>query len=338
MLKYQDNEVKYYYNGDGNIRPFISLIVTAYDRNTYLMDAINCAVNQTLDKDKYEIIVIKNFYDQKIDEFISKHKMKSIISSGIEGYYPYLAQKYASGQIIVFLDDDDLISTEKLKIIYDIFQDNNIGYYHNNYNVLMNNTIVYDKLINPPKFKTMVIKNNNKLKMVYFLEKKLAYANNSCIAIRKNLLETKKEWLKNQVANIDRFLFMAGLLSNLDLYIDSRILTTYRMHDKQTSALQDGDINILINRKINFINKSLPAFENMYKMARGSEFENYMYTRIINLKLAYNFWSFSKKYEIEKNPYILYLRSGNYFEFPRLFIYKSPLFLRKKLISLIYSV
>ena len=49
--------------------PYISVIITAYNRKEYLLDAINSVINQTLDKKYYEIIVIKNYNDSKIDDF-----------------------------------------------------------------------------------------------------------------------------------------------------------------------------------------------------------------------------------------------------------------------------
>ncbi len=42
-------------------KPFISVIVTAYNRKQFILEALNSIVNQTLSKDKYEVIVTKNF-------------------------------------------------------------------------------------------------------------------------------------------------------------------------------------------------------------------------------------------------------------------------------------
>ena len=43
--------------------PFISVIITAHNRKEFLLEAVNSALNQTLPKDEYEIIVVKNFQD-----------------------------------------------------------------------------------------------------------------------------------------------------------------------------------------------------------------------------------------------------------------------------------
>ena len=43
--------------------PYISVIVTAYNRRQYLPDALRSLEAQTLSKDKFEVIVVKNFED-----------------------------------------------------------------------------------------------------------------------------------------------------------------------------------------------------------------------------------------------------------------------------------
>ncbi|MEM3858607.1 MAG: glycosyltransferase [Candidatus Micrarchaeaceae archaeon] len=58
---------------------YISVIITAYDRRDFIRDAIQSALNQALEKSLYELIVIKNFYDENIDKFIEKSNIKNII-------------------------------------------------------------------------------------------------------------------------------------------------------------------------------------------------------------------------------------------------------------------
>ena len=317
-------------------KPFISVIITAYNRKEFLLNAIKSALNQTLSKDKYEILVIKNFSDNKIDKFMDENNITSIISDGIEGEYPYTALNKSNGEILSFLDDDDLMKENKLEIVYNTFNDKNIGYYHNNFEVLLNNDIVHNKLINSPKYKTIEIYNKDKNRYIYYMEKKLLYVNNSCISIRKEILKPWSLYLKNQAANIDRFIFISALLSKFNLYMDNRILNSYRIHDDQTGVLVSDNINVLARKKLEFINKSLTAFNNIMKMANNSRFDGYVRTRITNLKLAYNFWSFENRYKIGLTDYLDYINNKDFNEIPRLIIYKTPKFIRKRLIKIIY--
>ncbi|TRM87006.1 hypothetical protein DJ529_09775 [Sulfolobus sp. C3] len=56
----------------------ISVIITAHNRRKFLKESITSALNQEFDKDKYEIIVMKNFEDQEIDSFMKEKNVKSL--------------------------------------------------------------------------------------------------------------------------------------------------------------------------------------------------------------------------------------------------------------------
>ena len=85
-----------------------TVIITAYNRKEYLMEAVISALNQTLQKEHFEIFVIKNFVNEEIDLFLNKHLIRNFYDPS-----PYwnvslsnvLAN--ATGDVICFLDDDD---------------------------------------------------------------------------------------------------------------------------------------------------------------------------------------------------------------------------------------
>ncbi len=318
--------------------PSITVVITAYNRREFILQSIKCALNQTLEREKYEIIVIKNFSDDAIDKFIEQNQIISIIAEGIEGEYPNIAIRYANSDILSFLDDDDLMSKNKLHSIYEIFKDSKIGYYHNNFNVISGRKIIRNRLINSPRYKTIRVSNKKKRKYLYYLERKSLYINNSCISIRKDVLKKYIDFLKVQNANIDRFLYVSALLSDYDMYFDNKIYNSYRIHNNQTSAMVSNDFITLQERKLRFISKSINASENIFKLAIGTKFEHYCASRLMNLKLAYNFWSFKKKYKFKLKAYIQYLLEGDLFEIPLLFIYNTPKFVRPSVIRIIYKL
>ena len=61
-------------------KPFISVIITAYNRREFIRDAVNSVINSALPDDEYEIIVIKNFRDEYVDNIVEKTGGKSIIT------------------------------------------------------------------------------------------------------------------------------------------------------------------------------------------------------------------------------------------------------------------
>ena len=89
--------------------PYISVIITAYNRKEFLLNAIKSVVNQTLDKKYYEIIVIKNYRDDIIDDYIkNNHNHVISIVSREESLTGKLVEALdiANGYVISFLEDD----------------------------------------------------------------------------------------------------------------------------------------------------------------------------------------------------------------------------------------
>ncbi|MGC8735111.1 MAG: glycosyltransferase family 2 protein, partial [bacterium] len=114
--------------------PYISVIITAHNRKEFLKDAINSVLNQTLEKSFYEIIVIKNFEDQEIDNLIEENKIISlkVRDDSLIGEDLALGIERAKGEVISFLDDDDLFMPKKLETVYNYFKKyENLVYLHN---------------------------------------------------------------------------------------------------------------------------------------------------------------------------------------------------------------
>ena len=99
--------------------PYISVIIPVYNRTQYVGEAINSVLNQTLSKDKYEIIVVSN-----VD--LPEREGVKIIKSNERWLGPKIAQgiEEAKGNIISLLEDDDLFLPNKLEVVYKVFKEN----------------------------------------------------------------------------------------------------------------------------------------------------------------------------------------------------------------------
>ena len=64
-------------------KPYISVIITAYDRKKYLLGAVRSALDQMLSKDLYEVIVVKNFRDEGIDRQLEKWGVVDLYSDDV---------------------------------------------------------------------------------------------------------------------------------------------------------------------------------------------------------------------------------------------------------------
>ncbi len=132
-------------------RPFISVVVTAYGRRDFLKYAVKSVINQTLDKGLYEIIVVKNFRDPpEIDRLIEDNRGKSIIMDAMSiGVKVAQGIRESEGEIVAFLEDDDVWINRKLEFLIKAFTNNDdlIYYHHNVYVINEKNQLINDELV-----------------------------------------------------------------------------------------------------------------------------------------------------------------------------------------------
>ena len=60
-------------------QPYISVIVTAYNRRKYLPFALRSLEAQTLLRDNFEVIIVKNFDDKESDSITSRERVEGLI-------------------------------------------------------------------------------------------------------------------------------------------------------------------------------------------------------------------------------------------------------------------
>jgi glycosyltransferase involved in cell wall biosynthesis len=103
--------------------PLISIILTTYNRRELLPYAIQSVLNQTYTN--YEVIVINDFGEDVFDVFNAYNTNKIYYHSLIKNSGPSYARNtgilLAKGNIIFFLDDDDLFLPNHLEEVVAIF-------------------------------------------------------------------------------------------------------------------------------------------------------------------------------------------------------------------------
>jgi len=263
--------------------PYISIIITAYNRKGFLLDAFNSALNQTLSKDKYEIIVTKNFTDNKIDNYIKKNGGKLVFFDK-PGIGPRIADalKYAKGEVICFLEDDDLFMKEKLEYIYNTFLENKNLVYVNNARIYIDDKGNYLNK-GPSKFekreKDITIKDFNKktVELLRIQQYANPWSNSSSIAIRKVILKHFRNALYSVKFAPDLFYYFISLISG-DLLVSNQTLTKYRVHESASNSsinyesykktvlkFESKDmVNIILNKTKAKIKKELQKYFYMF--------------------------------------------------------------------------
>jgi hypothetical protein len=120
---------------------FISLIIFNYKRVKFIKHAIENTINFR-DIIDMEIIVLKSYQNSEIEEFLDSYNIKyiNLYTNNLQSDYIKMAARESAGEVLIFLDDDDLFSGEKFRIVYDLFKSRpELGYYHNNFSTIDEN-------------------------------------------------------------------------------------------------------------------------------------------------------------------------------------------------------
>jgi glycosyltransferase involved in cell wall biosynthesis len=226
-------------------QPYISVIVTAYNRRRYLPYALRSLEAQTLPRDRFEVIVVKNFNDKESDSIISRNGWKEVYNDDLyQGRMVLAGLEESRGEVITFLDDDDMYVNNRLEEVYKAFTSfKRLVYFQNSQTIIDDNGNVLER---PPRSKNLVggspiVIDVDKLQM---LAKKYvmstvditlkvragADVNGSSMAVRRPVLESHVQLLKRLPIGIDNFAFVSSLKAGGLMYFTDERLTLYRVH------------------------------------------------------------------------------------------------------------
>ena len=214
----------------------ISVVIMCFNRKDFLLNAIKSVLRQTLNRDKYEIIVTKNFQDPEIDSFISQNNISSIAEGDVGiGTMVANAVEKTRGKYVSFLDDDDLFYPDKLSTIYEItLKNTSIVYYHNSFNAIdSDDTNILDLRHSHP-LAPILVNDGSSHSSVRKMKKISGDINMSSITVRRDLLLSSIGLIRNITGLQDVFLFYLSAISHEKMMMDSQILTGYRIHTSES--------------------------------------------------------------------------------------------------------
>ena len=107
----------------------VSLIITTYNYAHYVERSIRSALDQTLSKDQYEILVVNDASTDRTEEVLENYTDEVRVFNlkenvGLSGARNHGIKK-AKGQYVVFLDADDYIHRDLLRIQKLFLDENN---------------------------------------------------------------------------------------------------------------------------------------------------------------------------------------------------------------------
>lgn len=249
--------------------PYISVVVTAYNRREFIQEAVQSALCQTLDKEKYEIIVIKNYLDNKIDEFLKEKDVLNIYSDErLLGQNIGIGIQEAHGEVISFLDDDDIFLPFKLKEVYNVFRQNdNIAYFKNGTIVTRNIEDVNAELkridrvgSGKKNFQVSDLDSEHKL---FHIQRKFDLGNMSSISIRRKLyIPFQRDLRINQMAEFYLFFLTHLLNDSAIICLQTKPLSIYRVHDSWTGYKSNITMSEFLMKNLEISRDVASSYEN----------------------------------------------------------------------------
>jgi Glycosyl transferase family 2. len=256
----------------------IGVIISAYNRKKYIKYALYSVLSQSLPKELYDIIVIKNYKDEDIDNYITANNVKSIVASNETTYGKriLMALEQVEGRVITFLEDDDLYEKDRLLHIYNAFENQDkFIYFHNNATPINSDGKVIDsvKIIN--NYDPYPLRNK-----LYFRARDTIYklkpwppyfmSNPSSQAIDRELLEKWKMILEQLDTFIDPFLFIISLIEDAYVINDPAKLTLIRLHENNdSSTLFNRSFEEIVEKKRHFLMRTYTAVKIVHKEFYG---------------------------------------------------------------------
>jgi glycosyltransferase involved in cell wall biosynthesis len=219
--------------------PEVGVIVGDYSRRSYLPFALRSLEAQTLPRERYEVIVTKNYRDPELDRALQEAGATVLFDEEPQiGRWLRRAVNVSKAPIVTFLDDDDEFEPDRLAHLLAVFgQHPDLGFYRNRVNVIDGD----GRPIPPERWRPYEMDRGfDELGPIYLgpddkdrlldlaTRRTRSTFNSSTMALRRELLDGNCGDSFERTQLPDFYLFLAGVLAPRAVYLDDRRLTRYR--------------------------------------------------------------------------------------------------------------
>ena len=254
-----------------------SIIIPAYNRANYVRKAVLSCLNQGYERETLEIIVVKNFLDTDLEEWL-KQRSVLYINSGHIGLVDKLIEgiSISNGDIICLLEDDDEFVPNKLNTLNKCFKEfTNVACIHNNFEYIEEKGYTIGKvyLKHRKNFMQAIFLKDEKQKLS-FIKHKDIYHNLSCWSFRRNYGILMLKDMMGLIYNIDFLLYIEVIEQNIEMLILPEKLTIYRRHDSAT--MLEGNFKKIIN----FFESSIYSLEIIKSKVFTDKLRNFIISNI----------------------------------------------------------
>ena len=238
-------------------RPYVSVVLLCFDRRDFVLEAARSVVGPSGLARDVELLVLKNFVDPEIDAELLRLGAKCPSVNGTYlGAWLADASPKVRGEVLAFLDDDDVFLAEKLSIVREEFRrEPRLTYYHNAHTILG----AAERTLGPvaPATRTAVVGTRIAVtpgdrtgSTLASLWRAGAAFNLSSIAVRRSVVEPCRSVLAEIQVSASACLYFLALGSPGALVADSRILTGYRVHAENASGTTSISLDERWSREI----------------------------------------------------------------------------------------
>ena len=217
----------------------ITVLIVAHNRKEFVLEAVRSVLSQDYDRRGFEVIVVKNFKDDKIDLFLQENGVITILSDAKNlSNKQAVGIENAHGDIICFLDDDDLFESQKLKVISEYFRNyDNLSFFHNGILFIDLEGKIQDK--SPEKGKIIFDPIECTTSGIKKLVNLLSTYNCSSISVSGDIARKYSSILDKTTQDSDTFWFLSALDYGKPMISSSEYLTRYRRHTSGISRSYD---------------------------------------------------------------------------------------------------
>ena len=210
-------------------------------------------LDQTLPRDRFEILVVKNFADEEIDRFLTEHAVEHwVTTEGPLAGKILEALARSRGEVITFLEDDDLYVPQRLAVVEEAFEhDPDLGFFRNGFEVIDEEGGPFQGRMpeavraSYTSARDLAVSEADKEQCYPALVDAHSDFNISTMAVRRDLLQKDPVRFRRLRVGIDRFLLYAALVSSRSLRLDPRRLTAYRIHAGNNWIVGQGGAELL---------------------------------------------------------------------------------------------
>jgi glycosyltransferase involved in cell wall biosynthesis len=249
----------------------VSAIVMAHGRREFLHAAVDSARGQSGVPPSYEVIVTKDFADPYVDSLPGVRVLDSTAMT--TGDMIADAARAAHGDLLAFLDDDDVWEPGKVARVTSVFSSSPLlGYYGHGQSVI--NDAGQPAPIGGAMWRRQR-RIDSDLEIPPPISGSVAQwlwadpGNDSSITLRRDFLLQREPYLRQIRASIDTFLLWTGLLSTGGIRFSKEPLTRLRVHTENFSRGSRSSFQAYVAQYRRMEADHLQSHRVVYEMATG---------------------------------------------------------------------